>query len=44
MLPDADKSMGPTPEVETPLLPDEPDVLDGGDEVEGVGVCLQTAT
>ena len=28
--------MGPTPGVETPLTPDEPDVLDAGDLVEGV--------
>jgi hypothetical protein len=26
-LPDADKSMGSTPGVETPLTPDEPDLL-----------------
>ena len=28
--------MGSTPGVKTPLTPDEPDVLDGGDRVEGV--------
>jgi hypothetical protein len=35
MLPDADKSTGSTPGVETPVTPDEPEVLDGGDGVEG---------
>jgi hypothetical protein len=30
--------MGPTPGVDTPLTPDGPDVLDGGEVVEGVGV------
>jgi hypothetical protein len=30
-----DKSMGPTPGVEAPLTSDGPDVLDGGDGVEG---------
>ena len=29
---------GPTPGVETPLTPDEADVLDAGDGVEGYGV------
>ena len=28
---------GPTPGVEIPVIPDEPDVLDGGDVVGGVG-------
>ena len=32
------KSMGSTPEVETPVIPDEPGVLDADDVVEGVGV------
>jgi hypothetical protein len=30
--------MGPTPGVETPITPVEPDVLDGGDGVEWLGV------
>ena len=29
---------GPYPEVKTPLTPDQPDVVDTGDVVEGLGV------
>jgi hypothetical protein len=38
ILPDADKSMGSTPGVETPSTPDGPVVLDAGDVVEGLWV------
>jgi hypothetical protein len=30
--------MGPPPGAETPITPDEPDVLDAGDAVEGLGM------
>jgi hypothetical protein len=43
MLQHVDKSMGPTPGVETPVTPDGPDVLDGCDVLEGVvGARLAT--
>jgi hypothetical protein len=32
-----DKVWGHTAGVETPLTPDEPDALDAGDGVEGIG-------
>jgi hypothetical protein len=32
------KKYGPAPEEETPLTPVEPEVLDGGDGVVGLGV------
>jgi hypothetical protein len=38
------KSIGlPRGYQETPVTPDEPDALDGGDEVEGLGVAGQYA-
>jgi hypothetical protein len=33
-----EKSMGPTPGLETPVTSDEADVLDAGDGVQGLGV------